>query len=171
MIPAMQNLEPPDTHFVSAAVGWLELGSPQDARSELERVSAAAKNHPDVLGVQWLIHAEEKDWAGALNVAGALLTVVPDNANGWLHRAYALRRVKDGGLQAAWDALRPAYEKFPKESTIPYNLSCYACQMGKLEEAREWLQKALKTGDKDRIKRMALDDSDLEPLWEEIKRL
>jgi tetratricopeptide (TPR) repeat protein len=167
----MDKLEPPDTHFLVAAVGWIELGCPLEARRELERVSAGAKDHPDVLEVWWLLCAEEKNWPNALKVAAALLQAHPKSALGWLHRAYALRRVKEGGLQAAWDALLPAYRKFPKESTIPYNLSCYACQMGKLDEARQWLRKALKAGDKDKILRMALDDADLEPLWDEIKEL
>ena len=54
--------------------------------------------------------------------------------------------------------------------TIPFNLSCYACQMQKLEEARVWLRRALKIGDKAKIKEMALDDPDLRPLWEEIRK-
>jgi len=52
------------------------------------------------------------------------------------------RRVKSGGLQAAWGMLLPAFEKFPEEPTIPYNLACYACQMKRLDEARQWLERA-----------------------------
>ncbi len=55
---------------------------------------------------------------------------------GWLHRAYALRRVANGGLPQAWDALLPAAEKFPGEPVIAYNLSCYACQMQQLDASR-----------------------------------
>jgi hypothetical protein len=43
--------------------------------------------------------------------------------------------------------------------------------MGRLEEARQWLKRALATGDKAHIKAMALADIDLEPLWKEIKSL
>jgi hypothetical protein len=74
-------------------------------------------------------------------------------------------------LQQAWNALLPAYEKFPREPTIPYNLSCYACQLNQIEEARAWLRRALKLGDREKIKRLALDDPDLQPLWEEIREL
>jgi hypothetical protein len=42
--------------------------------------------------------------------------------------------------------------------------------MRQLEEARSWLRRALKIGDKDKIKQMALDDPDLQPLWEEIRK-
>ena len=52
----------------------------------------------------------------------ALLRRAPSARSGWLHQAYALRRVPDGGVQKAWEALLPAFEKFPKEPTIPFNL-------------------------------------------------
>jgi hypothetical protein len=63
------------------------------------------------------------------------------------------------------------FEKFPKEPTVPYNLACYVCQQGRLDEARQWLERAVKIAGKEKIKFMALNDDDLQPLWEEIKRL
>jgi tetratricopeptide (TPR) repeat protein len=167
----MQTLEPPATHFLSAVVGWLELGNGEEAKAELEKVSPELRDHPDVLEVRWLVHAHEKDWDKGLAVAQTLVQSAPARSSGWLHQAYALRRATDGGLQAAWDALMPAFKMFPKEATIPYNLSCYACQMGKLDEARLWLERAFKVGSKEKMKFMALDDADLEPLWQEIKEL
>jgi len=167
----MQPLSPPDTHFLSAAAGWYELGNITEAKAELERISPALREHPDVLELRWLVHAQEKNWEQGLAVAEKLVEIAPERSSGWLHRAYALRRVQRGGLQTAWDALLPAFEKFPKEPTIPYNLSCYACRMGRLDEARGWLQRAVKIAGKEKIKFMALNDDDLEPLWEEIKQL
>ena len=147
------------------------MGNLEEAKGELAKVAAAAQNHPDVLEVRWLIHAQEKNWDRGLAVAEKLFELAPERSSGWLHRAYALRRVKGGGLQAAWDALLPAFEKFPKEPTIPYNLACYACQLRRLDEARQWLERAVKIAGKEKIKFMALNDDDLEPLWQEIKRL
>jgi len=163
------KLEPPDTHFLSAAIGWIELGDCDEARAELARISPAFRSHPDVLQVNWLIAASEQDWKAALDVARTLLQAQPDRSSGWLHQAYALRRVPDGGLLAAWEALLPAADQFPGEPTIPYNLSCYACQLGRLEEARKWLRRALERGDRSGIRLMALSDPDLKPLWTEIK--
>ena len=164
----MKALEPPDTHFVSAAIGWLELGSPAEARNELAQIQPAEQNHPNVLEVRWLVCAQEKKWDEGLGVARALVAKAPKRSSGWLHQAYALRRVLDGGVKQAWEVLLPAFEKFPREPTIPYNLACYACQMQQLEEARTWLKRALAISSKERIKTMALADSDLEPLWGEI---
>lgn len=167
----MRRLEPPDTFHLSAAIGWIELGVPAEAETELARISSARRTHPDVLEIQWIVLAQSKRWDPALEVARTLLKNAPNRCSGWLHHAYSLRRVSADGLQQAWEALLPAYGKFPREATIPYNLSCYACQLHHLDDARTWLRRALKIGGKDRIKQMALDDPDLEPLWEEIKGL
>ena len=45
---------------------------------------------------------------------------------------------------------------------IPYNLACYAAQLGDLPGAREWLAKSFKVGDEVALKREALEDPDLE---------
>ena len=167
----MQRLEPSDIHCLSAAIGWLELGNTGEARAELALVRSELNEHPDVLEVHWLLCAQEGLWEAALQIARSLVQSAPDRSSGWLHQAYALRRVADGSVKKAWQALLPAYDKFPKEPTISYNLSCYACQMQQMEAARVWFKRAAVIGGKEKMKQMALDDPDLEALWEEIKGL
>ncbi len=167
----MERIEPPDSHRIRAAVGWLELGCPNDALQELGELSESNRDHPDVLELRWQIHAAAKDWSAALDDATLLVDKAPDRASGWLHRAYALRRASDGGLERARDALRPAFEKFPKEPLIAYNLACYACQLRQMDEARHWLHSAIKAGRKATVTRLALKDEDLRPLWDEIRSM
>jgi hypothetical protein len=165
-------LAPPDTHHLSAAIGWLELGDSIEAGEELARISAAALEHPDVLEVRWQICAVTKSWEAAAEVAELCVARAPDRASGWLHRAFAKRRTPGGGLDAAWETLRPAFEKFPDEPIIPFNLACYAAQAGRLDEAWDWLQHAIRaSGNLSEIRRMALADPDLQPLWERIRQL
>ena len=52
-----------------------------------------------------------------------------------------------------------------------FNLACYACQLGKLEEAMMWLEKAMAMAGKKEICGMALADSDLKPLWDKIREI
>ena len=165
----MKPLEPPERHYLSAAVGWLGLGNLTEARAELAQINSDYQQHPDVLEARWLLCAQEERWEEGLEVARALLGAAPDRASGWLHQAYALRRVPGGGIRSAWEALLPAFDKFPQEEIISYNLSCYACQLQQLEAARVWLKRALVIGDREHIKKMALADPDLESLWEEIR--
>jgi Flp pilus assembly protein TadD len=167
----MEKIEPPDNHYLLAALGWLGLGNAQEARAELAQVRPSRLHHPDVLEVRWAVCAYEKNWPEALSVAEELVQLVPERASGWLHRAYAFRRVPNGGLQQAWDALLPAFEKFPEEAIIAFNLACYACQMGQLKEAQTWLKRAFKAGGKEQMKQMALADPDLEALREKIAEM
>jgi hypothetical protein len=160
----------PDSHYLLHAIGWLELGNPSEAKLELSHLKPELQSHPDVLELRWVISAEDKNWAEGLDVARALLKAAPDRPSGWLHQAYAVRRIPGGGLAQAWDALLPASEKFPEIEMIAYNLSCYACQMNQLDAARHWFEKASSLGDKAAIRERALQDSDLEPLWDEIKQ-
>jgi Flp pilus assembly protein TadD len=164
-------VEPPDSHHLDAAIGWLGLGCVDEARAALGQVAARYQTHPQVLEARWSLAAYERQWDDALRIADEELAQSPEDAGGWLHRAYALRRVTGGGLPQAWDALLPAAKKFPSEPVIAYNLSCYACQMTQLDIARHWLQRAVMIGQKEGIKKMALADADLQPLWSEIEEL
>ena len=166
---AMPELEPPDTHYVSFAQGWLELGDVAAARADLERVSVAAREHPEVLAVRWGILAEERRWAEALAVAAELIKVAPEVPAGWINQAFALHELK--GTAEARLQLLTVVKKFPRVSIIPYNLACYACQLGDLHESIAWLAKASAIAGKNEIKQMALADRDLEPLWPAIIKL
>lgn len=167
----MQELEPPDNHHVSAVLGWLGLGLVAEARDEITKISLANISHPLALEARWRVAAHEEDWDEALQIADLEIRVTPNDAGAWLHRAYALRRVPTGGLVAAWGVLSVAAKKFPDESVVAYNLACYACQMKDLDRAREWFFRAMRIGGKVEIKKMALVDDDLKPLWEEIEQL
>jgi Flp pilus assembly protein TadD len=167
----MQPLAPPDSHHFSAASGWLGLGCAEEALAELGSISEPNRHHPDVLELGWLIQANREDWKSALQLAEQLVHVAPKRPAAWLHRAYAMRRVPGGGLTQAWSLLLPAAEMFPAESLIPYNLACYACRLGRLEDAWDWLQRSMRAGRKETIRTMALRDEDLHELWNEIRSL
>jgi hypothetical protein len=162
-------LGPPDIHWVLAAEGWLGLGDVAEAKAELLRVSEAHRQHPAVLDTLWSVHAAERDWASAFVVASQLVEVHPGLVAGWIHRAYAARRMPGGGLAAALEALRPAAARFPSEAMIPYNLACYLAQSGAEEEAWGWYCQAAVLGKTGKVRELALQDEDLKPLWARIR--
>ena len=92
----------------------------------------------------------------------------PEQPGAWISLAYATRRKTGGEISQAWAILIQAQRTFPKETIIAYNLACYDCQLGDLDAAKAWLDKACTLGDVHRIKLMALQDQDLEPLWPDI---
>jgi len=161
-------LEPPDSHYLLAAEGWLDFGNTDEALAELEGISEAGELHPDTLQMKWAILAQREDWCQARDVADALVECAPELESGWIHRAYATRRMENGSIETAWLALYPAIKLFPDEPIIPYNLACYACQLGRIGEARDWIHRAITLPDSEAaqatLKKMALDDDDLAPL-------
>jgi predicted Zn-dependent protease len=160
-------LEPEDLFCMQAAEGWLELGSVTEAKRELENLSPGKQDHPGCLSVRWGICAAEKDWEGALEMAARLITLAPEEATGWVDRSYALHELKR--TQEARDNLLHAVDRFPLSATMRYNLACYECQLGNLAQARRWLEKAFRLGDRDQMKTAALADPDLQPMWPEIR--
>lgn len=165
----MQPLEPPDSHHLQAAIGWLELGNAPEAEAEWLKVDEGQRQRPDVLDVRWRIQAAQKAWSDALSTARTLLEVAPQSPIGWINHSYTLHELRR--TQEAWDHLLPIAEKFPKISVIAYNLACYACQLGQLDQAQKFLERAIKLKGKDAVKAMALADPDLRPLREVIQAL
>ena len=158
----MEDLGFPDLHHVRAAEGWLELGDAIEAARELNTLSEPARGHPDVLELCWRLHAMRGDWDAALAVARTLTRSMPERASGWIHQSYCLHEMKR--TEEAWRLLRPAAELFPDETTIAYNLACYACQLGELAAAKEWLQRAARKQGRGPVRLMGMDDPDLVPL-------
>jgi len=159
----MKQFEPPDIHHLTAAEGWIELGSPVEANAELENIAPELRAHPAVLDLRWHIYAHLKKWDECMFLADRVVVADPTLVSGWIHRSFALHELKR--TQEAFDLLFPAVELFPKAELIRYNLACYCAQLGKIKEAREWLEKAFALGDAKEMKLRALDDPDLEPLW------
>ncbi len=159
----MIELVPPDSHYLRGAQGWLELGNPHEAIQELERLSPAARAHPDALQTEWEIYSVQKQWEAALAVGQRAVKLVPEFPSGWINRSYALHELRR--TSEARNLLLPAAATFPNEATIAYNLACYTCQLGDLDESRAWLIRAMQIApDAKRIKSMALTDNDLAPL-------
>jgi predicted Zn-dependent protease len=145
-----------------AAQGWLELGDSRSANDELEKIDAKFRVHPDVLELRWHLYAKAGNWSACVDIGKALTQLAPGTAVSWIHHAYALHELKR--TQDAFDVLSPVAQRFPTEPTIPYNLACYTCQLGRLDEARQWFHRALTLGDAKAIKLEALDDPDLAPI-------
>lgn len=158
-----------DRRQLEAAEGWLGLGNWLEAGKELEQMSPAMQARPDVLGIRWQIHAAAKRWEPAMEIARAIATATPESPLGWIHWAYALHELKR--TREAYEVASAVAAKFPKETTLHYNLACYACQLGKLEEAKVWLKQAMAIAGQEEIRTTALSDPDLKPLWKQIGKM
>ena len=79
------------------------------------------------------------------------------------------------GAQEAYDLLRPFADFVDDSITLFYNLGCYACVLGNLDEARNWLGKTFAMSENcdygSHYREMARTDAQLKPLWREISVL
>ena len=108
-----------------------------------------------------------KKWEMAEAVASHLVKVQPENETWWINLAYSVRQVE--GVEKAEAILLRAQALHPKVAMIAFNLACYASVTGRMEETKARLRRAIKL-DKD-IRRLAVDDEDLKPLWDWIAGL
>jgi tetratricopeptide (TPR) repeat protein len=161
----MKNLPLQDQRYLDAAEGWLGLGDYLAANEELEQITPQLRAHPFVLEVRYKIYAKAKKWDGAVEIARTLSEMLPNNSWGYIHFAYALHALKR--TKEAYEVLILVKDKF-SNSTMLYNLACYSCKLNQLKESMSWLEKAIDLAGKRDIRLMALDDPDLEPLWNQI---
>lgn len=145
------------------------LNNPVEAQEELEQLSPSTREHPEVLMVLWDIHAHCQRWEDAIKIADRLIDRIQDQPEGFIKRAYALHELKR--TQEAWNTLHPVCERFGENWLIPYNLACYASQLGQSTDAVKWFRRALRLGDARTLRSMAMDDPDLQPIRGKIEKL
>jgi len=59
------------------------------------------------------------------------------------------------------------HQKFSNVWTVSYNLACYCAQLGRLDECQNWFKRAMSI-DELAVKRAAVDDPNLKPLWDSM---
>jgi len=161
-------MEAKDSQFkalILAAQGYLELGMIDDGSRELDMIKTELRAETDVLAVRIDIFLATEKWDEMVAVAKLLAEREPEDANWWIQWAYAARRRTS--LEAARDILWESEGHHPRNATIQFNLGCYECQLGQLQESKWRLSQAIAM---DRSLKMdVLDEPDLEPLWASFK--
>lgn len=159
------EIPPPDSHHLSAASGWLELGDSCEASAELDRVQPRFRTHPDVLTMRLAVHRARMEWKACVQIAEAIIQHRPGDRVAIISRSCALHQLKR--TQDAYACLLPAAITFADCWNVPYNLACYCSQLGDFEAAVEWLTKAIAI-DPLKTQRAATADPDFKPLWENM---
>jgi hypothetical protein len=118
-----------------------------------------------VLAIRVRIYSALKTYVPMQTVAKILALREPDNPRWSVSWAYATRRADS--IEAARLILVNAAERLPHVAIFHYNLACYECQLGSMPEAKTRLQRAFEL--EPRFRLTAINDEDLEPLWESLK--
>lgn len=169
------DINPSDRHALNAMDGWIELGNLKEAANELNNLSEEKRNDGRIWRMRMMLSYFHKprDWRGVREAAEQITKIQSDNVYGWLVLANATRFSRGGGVQAAYDVLRPVHDRFPHEWMVSYHLAAYATQLGQLDVAYQWKEKALEAaGDNaHNIGARMLFDRDFAPLIEALRDL
>ena len=151
----------PQDPYVKAAIGFLELGDPLAAWDELEQIPAEYRAESIVLVMRYEIYMALEKWDEAVEIARYLVKAVPDEPLLFVNLGMA--EVKKTGYEAGEGILREALVTFPDHPNLIYNLACYCAQVGKIEEAKQLLAKAIELDPV--FKEPSLEDEDLKAIW------
>jgi len=151
--------------LLSRCEGFVELKMPDRADRELDSISPEFQQHFYVRWMRVAVLQVRKSWSKALPLALALRDECPTDAGFWIQLAYITRRAEN--IETARIILSEAMTLFPDNDTIRYNMACYACQLGRMDEARKLLRKAIAADETWR--KAALNDDDLQELHDELE--
>ena len=135
-----------------------------EANAELDKIDPFNRAAPEALALRIAIYRGLEKWELMQEIAKRLTEFQPDEVQWPISLAYATRRADS--IQAAKEVLLNAEPKFPKAAAIKYNLACYFCQTGEIQNAKNYLQKAIEIDLNWRL--AALEDEDLKLLWESL---
>ena len=135
-----------------------------EANTELDKIDPFNWAAPEVLATRLGIYRGLEKGELMQEIAKRLAEFQPDEIAWTISLAYATRRADS--IQAAKKILLNAEPKFPKEPAIKYNLACYFCQTGDIQNAKNYLKKAFEIDLNWRM--AALEDEDLKLLWNSL---
>jgi tetratricopeptide (TPR) repeat protein len=157
------RMTPENEKLINVAIGYFELGMLDEAVTELgplpgdERLS--------VLSLWNSALRLSERWSEMLSLSRKMIELYPAEAECWVSLADATRN--SVSVQAGLELLETAREQFPSDEHILFQIGCYCCQLGRLDEARTAVYAAVSSN---RVwANIALEDRDLTPLWPELK--
>ena len=148
--------------LLAAAQGYSELGLPELALAELAELPEEFQTEPAVVETRLSVLMQAKRYKDALQAGQKLCRLVPDKTAGFIHSAFCLHEL--GNTHAARELLLSGPDALRAEPTYHYNLACYECALGNLEQARAHLDVSFAMDKK--LRDFAQKDPDLRVLHE-----
>ena len=105
-----------------------------------------------------------ENWNKAVAIAADLVKAEPKNPATWILLAYAVKHARN--VKQAEAVLFKACAWHPRDPLILLKLACCASVRGRIEQAKQRLRQAIDLDEN--LRRLALDDEDLRPLWDWI---
>lgn len=145
---------------LAAAEGYCELKMFAEALEELASLPPQVQDEPVVVQMHLVTLMQAKRWDAAVNYGMKLCELRPEEGLGFIHLAFCLHELGLTGQAKAWLMSGPATIR--KEANYFYNLACYECVLGNLDEARQLLAQSFALDPQ--YREHAKTDADLEAL-------
>ncbi|MES2573100.1 MAG: hypothetical protein V4710_23960 [Verrucomicrobiota bacterium] len=148
---------------LSAAEGYLMLGMANEAWEQLEEISVALNEVPEIVLLRLHVLNKLEKWEAATTLGHSAIQQHPQEGDLYILTAYAKRRFID--IAHAKPILLAGEAVLKDEPAFHYNLACYECQLADLPAAKTRLNRAFEL---DKTYHSAALDEDLQPLREWI---
>ena len=147
-------------HHINAAQGYLDLGMPDEALAELDRIPAQNRGGEDVVQLRIYILMRAQRWDKALVACEELQASHPGFPLAYIHGAFCLHEL--GRTTEAVALLSRGPESLRQEPVYFYNLGCYHAVLGDPAEAEKYLRTSF--GMDGKFREIARHDPDLSGL-------
>ena len=121
--------------------GYCDLGMWEDAEQERAALGTLLDHNPAGRELKLRILMGTGDWPRAVKLAMDLANEFPEQGHWFTHTAYCLHEL--GRTQEAREFLMTGPSSLKDDPLFYYNLACYECMLGRLDEARLLLGKAI----------------------------
>ncbi len=144
------------------ALGWLELGLPEDALRELEALEPRDRMRKQALELKLVAQMKAERWNAGADTGRLLCLREPKEARFFIHAAYCLHET--GDTEAARNWLMTGPSSLIKDPLFHYNIACYHAVLGERNQAKSHLQRAFSMDES--LRGRAREDEDLAALDE-----
>ena len=148
-------------HFKAALVCLTEL-RPKEAAKHLEELSNEARTYSFFHALSENIFMATGDWQRLIDLGQQRTKRTPDESRGWIIQGIGLEKM--GKIQEAYSLLLEVLPKFSKDFFVHYNLACFACRLGRKDEAWSLLKSSFSMTTPETFERWTLSDDDLAPI-------
>jgi len=145
-----------------SALGWLELGLPEEALAELEELAARDRMRRQALELKLFAQMKAGRWNAGADTGRLLCLREPKEPRFFLHAAYCLHETGDTVAARNWLMTGPS--TLMEDPLFHYNIACYHAVLGEEKQARSHLSRALSMDGS--LRRRAEADDDLASLGE-----
>ena len=145
---------------LETALGWLELGLPEDSLSELQSLSPSDRMRKEALEMKLSAEMQAHRWNAGADTGRMLCLQEPKEPRFFINAAFCLHETGDTLAARNWLMTGPS--ELIEDPLFHYNIACYHAVLGERKQAKSHLARA--TAMDETFREMAEKDGDLASL-------